>query len=83
MEILTLEIDTKEHLEELKKICEALPFVKSISTVNKIKLTPQNIAFGIGRVASDIELTEYLSSQNYTTNFNEDDLLLELDKVNL
>ncbi|MEI7978063.1 MAG: hypothetical protein WCI53_04400 [Bacteroidota bacterium] len=83
MEILTIEIDTIEHVEELKKICESLPFVKNISTVNKVKLTPHNIAFGIGRLASDIELAEYLSTQNYTSNINEEDLLLELDKVNL
>ena len=57
MIIRTFEIDTEEHAKMLEKHALKLDFVKLVD--DKRKITPYDLAFGIGRPLTDEEWQQY------------------------
>lgn len=57
MIIRTFEIDTEEHARMLEKHVSKLDFAKLVD--DKRKITPYDLAFGIGRSLTDEEWQQY------------------------
>ncbi len=59
MIIRTFEIDTEEHAQMLVEHVSKLNFVKLVD--DKRKITPYDLAFGIGRPLTDEEWKQYFN----------------------
>lgn len=78
MEILTIEIDTHEHAEDIKKILEKNPFVKKLHSSKA--LTDEDLVLGIGRPFSNDELEHYLNKQDFKEIFSKEAAWVEIKK---
>ena len=78
MEILTIEIDTPEHAEEIKKNLKKNPFVKKLHSSNA--LTDEDMVLGIGRPFSNDELEHYLNQQDFIETFTKENAWVEIKK---
>ncbi len=78
MEILTIEIDTHEHAEEIKKNLKKNPHVKNLHSSKS--LTDEDMVLGIGRPFSNEELEHYLNQQDFNEVLSKENAWVEIKK---
>jgi len=79
MIIRTIEIDTEEHAHIFDEYIASLTFAKPID--NTLKITPKELALGIGRPLSDDEWNQYFENNlNDTLPLNASDAMSFLKK---